>query len=335
MNTQIIGEVTPGRRGGRSVSGSGGGGSQGKGGTVDLSTPDRERVVKPQCTDDNDNDNNNDNDNDDDDNGKKGIGKKAKEKRRGERAGVSSPSGLPSTTTPSKKVRVDYSQRTINFPIRTSSVNGLTADTPTFSGNPLSLSLSESMPSTIPSQDPQAISPPSSLSLSLSGMKSAGREILSGIESDEIQCNCHHQQDNNNNNNNNNNNIENVGSGQGSFLFAQTQEGVNMDIISLDGDDNDDGNTKTNKTTQQGGNLFTQSMLSGTFLDTPYRGNREELALDSIDALRSSISHKGKYCSHPSDFLQKSIFISCMNGCAVSVIQYNTQLVLLQTEAIL
>lgn len=170
----------------------------------------------------------------------------------------------PVATDPSKKVRVDYTQRTLNF-------------------QPTSQSSVQTTPNSVQTT-------PSSMSLP--------------------------SQENN----------------SVSLIYAQTQ-GSSSDILDLDSPA-----VQSNRQSSIGTSTsmsLTQALLSGVYVETPYKETRDELNLDSILRLREGIEQGGRNFSHEQDLLQKSVFISCVKGCTYSLIQYDTKLLLLRTKEIL
>lgn len=77
------------------------------------------------------------------------------------------------------------------------------------------------------------------------------------------------------------------------------------------------------------------SFLSDYVSETPYKPSREDLQLDSVLSLCNEIKRAGELCTHERDVLQKSVFISCLNGCLLSVVQYENTLLLLQNGPLL
>ena len=77
------------------------------------------------------------------------------------------------------------------------------------------------------------------------------------------------------------------------------------------------------------------SFLSDYVSETPYKPSREDLQLDSVLLLCNEIKRAGELCTHERDVLQKSVFISCLNGCLLSVVQYENTLLLLQNGPLL
>ena len=77
------------------------------------------------------------------------------------------------------------------------------------------------------------------------------------------------------------------------------------------------------------------SFLSDYVSETPYKPSREDLQLDSVLSLCNEIKRAGELCTHERDALQKSVFISCLNGCLLSVVQYENTLLLLQNGPLL
>ena len=115
-----------------------------------------------------------------------------------------------------------------------------------------------------------------------------------------------------------------------SLIYAQTQ-GSQADMLDLDSpavQKNRSSGVSTSMT-------LTQALLSGVYVETPYKESREDLRLGSIIHLREGIEQGNKQCSHEKDLLQKSVFISCVKGCTFSLIQFDTRLILLRTREIL
>ena len=79
----------------------------------------------------------------------------------------------------------------------------------------------------------------------------------------------------------------------------------------------------------------TLSMLSDFVNETPYKPTREDLQLDSVLALCQEVKRAGELCTHDHDVLQKSVFISCLNDCLLSVVQYENTLLLLRNGPLL
>lgn len=77
------------------------------------------------------------------------------------------------------------------------------------------------------------------------------------------------------------------------------------------------------------------SFLSDYVSETPYKPSREDLQLDSVLSLCNEIKRAGELCTHERDVLQKSVFISCLNECLLSVVQYENTLLLLQNGPLL
>lgn len=94
-----------------------------------------------------------------------------------------------------------------------------------------------------------------------------------------------------------------------SLIYAQTQ-GSQADMLDLDSpavQKNRSSGVSTSMT-------LTQALLSGVYVETPYKESREDLRLGSIIHLREGIEQGNKQCSHEKDLLQKSVFISCVKG---------------------
>lgn len=77
------------------------------------------------------------------------------------------------------------------------------------------------------------------------------------------------------------------------------------------------------------------SMLSDYVNETPYKPTREDLQLDSVLALCQEVKRAGELCTHEHDVLQKSVFISCLNDCLLSAVQYENTLLLLRNGPLL
>lgn len=115
-----------------------------------------------------------------------------------------------------------------------------------------------------------------------------------------------------------------------SLAYAQTQCS-SVDILDLDSPA-----VQTHHSTGVSTSMtLTQALLSGVYVETPYKESREDLRLGSILHLQEGIEQGNQHCSHETDLLQKSVFISCVKGCSLSLIQYDTKLLLLRTRELL
>ena len=98
-------------------------------------------------------------------------------------------------------------------------------------------------------------------------------------------------------------------------------------IIELDETQEDDNDDKPI--------VSTQSILTDTFISTPFKETRDDLQLESIESLKEEIRTMGLYCTHNKEILSKSILISCMTDASTALAQFENGLYLLQMVPLL
>lgn len=81
--------------------------------------------------------------------------------------------------------------------------------------------------------------------------------------------------------------------------------------------------------------VSTQSILTDTFISTPFKETRDDLQLESIESLREEIRTMGSCCTHNKETLSKSILISCMTDASTVLTQFENGLFLLQMVPLL
>ena len=77
------------------------------------------------------------------------------------------------------------------------------------------------------------------------------------------------------------------------------------------------------------------AILSDNTIDTPYKPTRDDLQLSSIFSLCEEVRIAGSNCSHTRDILQKSVFIACLEDTSSAVVQFENCLYLFRLTLIL
>lgn len=77
------------------------------------------------------------------------------------------------------------------------------------------------------------------------------------------------------------------------------------------------------------------AILSDNAIDTPYKPTRDDLQLASVFALCEDVRVAGSNCSNPREILQKSVFIACLDDTSSAVAQFENGLYLFRLSLIL
>lgn len=77
------------------------------------------------------------------------------------------------------------------------------------------------------------------------------------------------------------------------------------------------------------------AILSDNAIDTPYKPTRDDLQLSSVFALCEDVRIAGSNCSNPREILQKSVFIACLDDTSSAVVQFENGLYLFRLSLIL
>ena len=77
------------------------------------------------------------------------------------------------------------------------------------------------------------------------------------------------------------------------------------------------------------------AILSDNAIDTPYKPTRDDLQLSSVFALCEDVRIAGSNCSNPREILQKSVFIACLDDTSSAVAQFENGLYLFRVSLIL